>query len=86
MNKTDTVSIRMEPVLKDGSEKILKELGLTASQAITLFYKQVLLQKGLPFKVMLPNATTQKAIEDATLGRDLATYDTADELFKDLGI
>jgi len=86
MGKTATLSVRMEPSLKRDAEKIMKNLGLPASQAVTLFYRQLVLQKGLPFEVRLPNELTRKALEDALSRRDLTSYSSTDELFEDLGI
>lgn len=86
MGKTATLSIRIEPALKRATEMILNNLGLSTSQATTLFYKQVVLQKGLPFEVKLPNELTRQALEDAVNGRDLKSYSSVDELFEDLGI
>ncbi len=86
MGKTASVSVRMEPSLKRDAESILRGLGLPASQAVTLFYRQLVLQKGLPFDVKLPVEVTRKALEDAVDGRDLASFSNIDELFEDLGI
>ncbi len=53
MAKTASVYVRMEPELKEQAEQILNELGLPPSGAITMFYKQVVLQQGLPFDIKL---------------------------------
>ena len=84
--KTSTISARIDPSLKQQTERIFKELGLTSSQAITLFYKQVELQRGLPFVVRIPNDATIQALEDAKTRSNLETFDTAENLFDDLGI
>ncbi len=52
--KSSTIRARVEPALKEQAERILSELGLNATEAITLFYRQVALHKGLPFIVRLP--------------------------------
>jgi DNA-damage-inducible protein J len=85
MAKTSTVSARVDPELKENVERVFKELGLTSAQAITLFYHQVELQRGLPFSVKLPNpnSDTVKAIEDAKRSRNLETFNDAETLFKD---
>ena len=57
MAKTAVISARIDPELKQNAESIFKELGLTTAQAITLFYRQVDLQHGLPFSIKLPNKT-----------------------------
>ena len=52
--KTSTVSASIEPNLKEQAEQILSALGIPASYAITMFYKQIVLQGGIPFDVKLP--------------------------------
>lgn len=52
--RTATVRARMSPELKDSVEGVFDALGLTPSQAIVLFYKQIQLRRGLPFEVRLP--------------------------------
>ena len=85
MPKTKTVTVRLDPELKENAERILGELGLTVSQAIALFYRQVELHDGLPFDVRLPNTMTRLALDDAQSRRDLTSYSSVDELFADLG-
>ena len=85
-NKTAVISARIDPDLKNNAEQIFKELGLTTSQAITLFYTQVDLQHGLPFNVKIPNETTRKALEDARTRRNLKSFDRIEDLFEDLEI
>ncbi len=65
MAKTAMVRARIEPDLKLDVEKIFKEIGLNAAEAITVFYKNVQLYRGIPFEIRVPNATTRKAIADA---------------------
>lgn len=54
MAKSANLYARIEPDLKEQAESILSALGIPASNAITMFYKQIVLQKGLPFEVKLP--------------------------------
>jgi DNA-damage-inducible protein J len=86
MPKTAVISARVDPELKQSAEKVFQELGLTASQAITLFYKQVELERGLPFAVRLPNPVTVEALEQAKTRQGLESFNTLDDLFEDLGI
>ncbi len=53
MAKTCTLHVRMEPTLRVEAEKILKKLGMTPSEAINIFYKQICLRSGLPFEVII---------------------------------
>jgi DNA-damage-inducible protein J len=86
MAKSAIVSTRIDPALKDNAENIFKRLGLTVAQAITLFYKQVELQHGLPFHIKIPNEETKMALRDAQLKQNLVDFESADQLFEDLGI
>ena len=65
---------------------MFRELGLTATQAITLFYKHVELERGLPFVVRVPNEVTVEALEQARTRQGLESFNTLDDLFDDLGI
>ena len=53
--KTANLYARIEPDLKEQAESILASLGVPASNAITMFYKQIVLHRGLPFDVTLPS-------------------------------
>ena len=57
MAKTANLYARIEPDVKEQAESILAALGIPASNAITMFYKQIILQKGIPFDVKIPVAT-----------------------------
>ena len=61
MAKTETVYTRVEPELKANAEQILATLGLTPSEAINVFLNQVVLHKGLPFSVKVPDMTFEAA-------------------------
>ncbi len=86
MAKTSTIAARIDPELKNRVERVFSGLGLTSSQAITLFYKQVELQQGLPFIVRIPRDLTLEALEDARSRRDMEGFNTVEDLFDDLGI
>lgn len=86
MSKTATVRARIEPKLKNRAETVFKRLGLNATQAITVFYKQVELRDGLPFDVAIPNAETIRTFEATDAGRDLIVCKDADDLFRKLGV
>ena len=74
MAKTEMIRARVEPGLKREAETLFSELGLTTTEAITLFYKQVTVHRGLPFDVRLPNAETIEALQQAQDGEGLTEY------------
>ena len=64
MSKTGYVTARIEPKLKASAGRVLMKLGVSTTDAITMFFRQVVLQGGLPFEVRVPNVETRKAIEE----------------------
>ena len=85
MNKSGSISARINASDKARAEAIFTKLGISASQAIAMFYKQVYLRRGIPFPVELPNEATQKAIAEVRSGGG-KVFDSADSLFEDLGV
>ena len=83
--KTATARALIEPEVKREAESILKELGLSVSNSVELFYRQVVAHRGLPFELQVPNKKTMKAIRDSRKGKG-RKFSTTEELFKDLGI
>ena len=80
------IRARTEQSLKQDVGKIFSALGLSFSEAINLFLRQVKLRKGIPFDVEIPNKTTLKAIKDVEKKRNLIKAENAEDLFRKLGI
>ena len=102
MAKTANLYARIEPELKEQAESILSALGIPASNAISIFYKQIILQRGLPFEVKLPqsayptdmsaltqeqlDAELQKGYDDALAGHTKPAGQVFDALRRDYGV
>jgi DNA-damage-inducible protein J len=86
MAKIATVRARIEPWLKEDVEKLFKKMGISTTEAINLFYRQVKLRNGLPFNVVIPNKTTEKVFKDTDARRNLIRCEDADDMFDKLGI
>jgi DNA-damage-inducible protein J len=84
--KAATVRARVEAELKEETELIFDQLGISTTEAIRIFFKQVQLQKGLPFDMKVPNEVTQKALQEARTRKNLTTSKGTDQLFEDLDI
>lgn len=87
MAKTDTLHIRIEPQIKTIAENTLNQLGLSTTEAVNIFLRQVILTGGLPFEVKLPklNLETIAALEEAkTVSETGKGYASIDELMKEL--
>lgn len=79
--KTDYVRARMSPEVKEAAEAVFTKLGLGHTEAIRLFYQQVVLNQGLPFGVKIPNAETVRALKQVRSRKGLESYKNAKELF-----
>ena len=86
MTKTAAITVRLDPQVKRDAQVVLKELGLTTTQAVSLFLKQVSLNKGLPFALEIPNAETIQAIEDGLSGHNVRTFEDASAALNYLGL
>ncbi|MFQ5628560.1 MAG: type II toxin-antitoxin system RelB/DinJ family antitoxin [bacterium] len=85
MPKDAQINIRLEGRLREDAEKILKRLGVSISEAVNIFLSQVVLQKGFPFDVKIPNEKTINAFEQTERDKDkLKTYESAEELFEEM--
>ncbi len=74
-----TVRARVDAKLKEDVEKILSEIGLSTSQAITMFMKGIKRERGIPFELKIPNEETLQAMQDAEMGINMEEI-TLDEM------
>ena len=83
MAKTAYINQRIDAALKAKAEKIFRDLGVPAAAAITMFYRQVTLRKGLPFDVCIPNAETLAALREAKAGEGQTYTGSTEAAFDD---
>lgn len=57
MAKSATICLRIDENLKRDSEVVLRQLGMSTSEAIKIFLSAVLNRKGIPFPVQLETTT-----------------------------
>jgi DNA-damage-inducible protein J len=87
---TVVTNIRIDKELKAQATELFNDLGLTLSQAFTVFLKQAVLHHGLPFAVTRP--PSKELLEAFKEGEQLAhdpnakTYATPQELWDELGL
>lgn len=93
--KSSNVAARVEPEIKEQAEAILASLGISASNGINMFYRQIIHWRGLPFRPSLPASRPLSLDEmtkeefDAKMARGLAQARAgegmpADEFFSSL--
>ena len=86
MAKTAVIRARVEPNLKIEVENIFTHLGLSPTEAVTLFYHQVKLRRGLPFEVSIPNEVTLQTFANTDAGINIIECRDREDLFEQLGI
>ena len=99
--KSANLYARIEPDVKEQAESILSTLGIPASNAINMFYKQIILNRGLPFEVKIPtskplnvaklsvnelNAELEKGYADMAAGKTKPARQAFEDIRKDYGI
>ena len=87
MTKTVTVQARMEPQLKRKADEILEALGINASTAITLFYTQMVRDRGIPLELKMPNKKTLAAmreLKNPAYRKKTKKFDSVDDLMAEL--
>ncbi len=87
MNKTAYIRTRIRPDIKRSAEKVLHKIGLSTSEAISMFMSQISFHAGLPFQAKVPNAETIAALKESEADRKagrLKTYTSSAEMFAEL--
>jgi DNA-damage-inducible protein J len=65
----EQISVRIDHATKAAAENVFNILGLSATDAVRMFYRRVALERGLPFPVKIPNAETLKAFKELDAGK-----------------
>ena len=86
MARNATIRARIDPELKAEVEKLFNELGLSTTEAINLFYRQVKMRKGLPFSVVVANKITEKVFKDTDAKKSLVRCEDVEDMFQKLGM
>ena len=100
MQRTSSVFARVEPEIKEQAEQVLNQLGIPMSNAIGLFLRQIIIQRGIPFDVRLParkpvaigamsaaelNTELEKGYDDVVAGRFHDLDDIVADIQRDYG-
>ena len=86
MPKNAYINARVDRNLKAKAEKVLSRVGISTTDAVTMLLHQIVLRKGLPFDVRIPNEETIAAIAELDEGAGeiftSSTRETFDQLVK----
>lgn len=80
--KTAMVHARIEPGTKRSAEGVLRRLGISPTEAIRIFYRQITLRKGLPFAVHVPNELTVATLQKSQRGDGVVEFDSLEQMLE----
>ena len=101
MARTSNIFARVEPEVKEQAEQVLDRLGIPMSNADSMFLKQIILQRGIPFEMKLPknmplafeslakeqfDKEIQKGIADLESGRAYSMENVEEEMKRNYGL
>ncbi len=80
MGHSAVIHARIDSSTKEATERILNSLGLTPTEAIRLFYRQIAMRGEFPLELRVPNQVTADALAKADRGEDVESFASLDEL------
>lgn len=84
MPKTAIIQTRIDKNTKAQVQAILAALDISMSQAISMFLRQIVIHRGIPFELKIPNALTSKTLQQVEAGRKLRRVSNVNKLFREL--
>jgi len=80
MNQTSTVHARLDRETKEATEAILREIGMTPTEAIRLLYRQIALRQEYPVELKIPNAITVETFRKSDKEEEIERFDSLSEM------
>ena len=84
MNQNACVNVRVAQKVKTDAENVLSKLGLTMSDAVNIYLRQIALKGGIPFDLKLPNRKTVQAMRDVEQKRNLESFPDSESMIREL--
>ncbi len=60
---TEQINVRMDTQTKTQAESIFSQIGVSPTDAVRMFYKQVIMRKGLPFDAVVVSDDFESKID-----------------------
>ena len=78
--------VRMDTEMKRKATAALAAMGMTASEAVRLFFHRIAVDQAFPLELKVPNAQTRSAMAESEemMRRGTARFASADEMFAEL--
>jgi DNA-damage-inducible protein J len=81
MSQSATVHARIDPATKAATEKVLESLGMTPTEAIRLFYRQIAIRKSFPLELRVPNKLTASVLAKSDKNEEIETFESSTALY-----
>jgi len=81
MSQSAVVHARIDQATKAATEKVLDSLGMTPTEAIRLFYRQIAIRKSFPLELHVPNKLTASVFTKSDKNQDIERFNSAAELY-----
>jgi DNA-damage-inducible protein J len=81
MSQSAVVHARIDQATKAATEKVLDSLGMTPTEAIRLFYRQIAIRKSFPIELHVPNKLTASVLSKSDKNQDIETFENAADLY-----
>lgn len=81
MSQSAVVHARIDQATKTATEKVLDSLGMTPTEAIRLFYRQIAIRKSFPLELHVPNKLTDTVLAKSDKNQEIETYETVADLY-----
>lgn len=81
ISQSAVVHARIDLATKIATEKVLSSLGMTPTEAIRLFYRQIAIRKSFPLELYFPNKLTSSVLAKSDKNQDIETFETASDLY-----
>jgi DNA-damage-inducible protein J len=82
MPKNAYINARVDKDLKAKAEKVLRRIGVSTTEVVTMLLHQIVLRRGVPFDVRIPNEETRRAMVELDQGAGEKFDGTAEELLE----
>jgi len=84
--KAAIISAEVDSELISGAAKVFRKIGISESEAIVLFLREVVIRQQLPFESLFPNPATFDTMRKTDAGEELTAYKDVNDFYREMGI
>jgi DNA-damage-inducible protein J len=84
MHRSAIIQARIDAKTKSEAKQVLDELNISLSEAISLYLKQIVYHRGIPFEIRIPNKLTAETLAKSEQGQELHKVSSTQEFLKEL--